>query len=129
MSTESGAELDYRFPMAVSTQTKPVSDIAKGSTGQQEIINLAFVVTAMHCLGLSEAIMYLDEFGASFDQVHRSQAAHVVKSLVESQSFSQLFMISHYVHSYSAYESADVCVLCSNNITVPAVYNKHVTIE
>lgn len=130
-STEQGAELDYRFPVRVDDPTNIISDVGDGSSGMQEIINLAFMVVAMRHLGLGDTALLLDEFGKTLDKEHRLAASTVIKSLMDTQAFSQLFMISHYEESYGAFTNAELCVLCSNNITIPAKfkYNQHVTIE
>lgn len=130
VSGEVGAELDYKFPMMVQTKDNIVPDVSKGSSGMQEIVNLAFKVVAMKFLGLSESPLYLDEFGATFDVAHRNAAMHTIKALMEQQSFSQLFMVSHYESTYGSMTNAEICVLCSTNITVPggAKYNQHVSI-
>jgi energy-coupling factor transporter ATP-binding protein EcfA2 len=126
-----GAELDYKFPMMVGKEGNIVTDVKDGSSGQREIVNLAFKVTAMMYLGLQETPLLLDEFGASFDETHRESAMHAIKSLMDQKPFTQLFMVSHYESTYGAFTNAEICVLCPNNITVPheSKYNQHVTIE
>lgn len=126
-----GTELDYKFPMIVQNAGKPVTDISKGSTGMQEIVNLAFKVTAMNYLGMSDFPLILDEPGPSFDEAHRVSFMHAVKSLMEQRPFPQLFMISHYAQSYGSLTQAEVCVICTNNITIPKTlkYNQHVVLN
>lgn len=126
-----GAELDYKFPLMVNKETNIVSDVSKGSSGMIEIIDLAFKVTAMMYLGLQESPLYLDEFGKTFDEAHRTQAMHVIKSLMDQKPFTQMFMISHYESTHGSFTNAEICVLCPDNITTPAEskYNQHVTIE
>jgi ABC-type Mn2+/Zn2+ transport system ATPase subunit len=128
---QAGAELDYKFPLMVNKDSNVVPDIKDASSGQQEIINLAFKVTAMMYLGLQESPLFLDEFGKTFDEAHRTQAMHVIKSLMDQKPFTQLFMVSHYESTYGAFTNSEICVLCPNNITTPveAKYNQHVTIE
>lgn len=126
-----GAELDYKFPLMVNKESNVVSDVSKGSSGMIEIVDLAFKVTAMFYLGLQESPLYMDEFGKTFDEVHRTQAMHVIKSLLDQKPFTQLFMISHYESTHGSFTNAEICVTCPNNITTPAEskYNQHVTIE
>lgn len=130
-ATETGAELDYKFPLMVQSKDNIVADVSDGSTGQCEGVDLAFKVVAMRYLGLAEAPLFLDEFGAALDKEHRFAAMNVIKSLLDTQSFSQLFIVSHYEESYGAFTNAELCVLCSNNIVIPSEfkYNQHVTIE
>jgi energy-coupling factor transporter ATP-binding protein EcfA2 len=122
----SSSELDYKFPLRTKENT--VSDIKLGSTGMREVVNLAFKVIAMRYLGLSNSPLYLDEFGHSFDEVHRVNASITIKSLMETQHFTQLFMVSHYQSSHGGFTNAETCVLDPNNVTCPDTYNKHVTI-
>lgn len=129
VSGANGAELDYKFPLMVQSRDNIVDDVKKGSSGMREIVNLAFKVVAMRYLGLEESPLFLDEFGASFDEAHRNSATTTIKSLMESQKFTQLFMVSHYESGHGAFTNAEVCVLCPTNITVPleSKYNQHVT--
>lgn len=131
MSDEGMVELDYKFPLLIEEVGNVVPDVANGSTAMCEIINLAFVVTALRSMGLGHAPMFLDEFSASFDEAHRSTAVELVKNLLDHYTFSQLFMISHYFSMSGAIVNAEICVLCENNITVPerTKYNQHVVIE
>lgn len=130
-SEESGVDLDYRFPFTIKDNNEDIPDIADASTAQGDIIDLAFVICAMERLGLGDAPIMLDEFGASFDAVHRDNAIDVVKALVDIKPFSQLFMVNHYESSYGAMTNAEVCVLCSSNIIIPSGvnYNEHVIME
>lgn len=124
-SSETVADLDYKFPMMVQSHSNIVPDVARGSSGQKEIVDLAFKVVSMRYMGLSESPLFLDEFGASFDEAHRNSAMAVVKALMEQQSFTQLFMVSHYEGNHGALTNAEVLVLCGANITVPTKYNQH----
>jgi hypothetical protein len=131
MSHSGGAELDYKFPLMVQTKDNVVADVKLGSEGMREIVDLAFRVVAMRFLGLTESPLYLDEFGRAFDETHRNSATGIIKNMMETQPFTQLFMVSHYESSYGAFTNAQVCVIDKTNITVPgtAQYNQHVVIE
>lgn len=126
-----GAELDYKFPLMAQTKDNTAPDIKQGSAGMQEIVNLAFKVVAMQYLGLGESPLYLDEFGKTFDEAHRSQAMQVIRNLMEQKSFTQLFIVSHYASSYGTLANAEICVLCPTNISVPVhtKYNQHVVMS
>lgn len=128
ISSSGGAELDYKFPMMVETLSKTVPDVKQGSTGMQEIVDVAFKVVAMRYLDLAESPLYLDEFTSSFDNAHRNASIQAIKSLMDTEPFTQLFMVSHYQSSYGSFTNAEICVLDARNITVPDVYNRHVTI-
>lgn len=129
VATDRGAELDYKFPLMVQSRANIVDDVKNGSSGMQEVVDLAFKVTAMKYLGLSEAPLLLDEFGASFDLEHRTAASGCIKNLMDTQNFSQLYMISHYESGYGSFTNAQTCVLDARNITVPVLYNQHVTMQ
>ena len=124
-------DLDYKFPVEIPGNAGLVPDVSRCSTGQQEIINLAFVVLTMKQLGLGSSPIMLDEFAANLDNTHRLAAIGVVKSLIEQHSFSQLYMVNHYDGIYGAFTNAQVTVLCDENIILPrdCVYNKHVVIK
>lgn len=129
MNEDGGVELDYKFPLMIQSQDNVVPDISKGSTGMKEVVDLAFKLMSMKRLGLEDGIIMLDEFGNALDHAHRISAIGVIKSIMEQQAFSQLFMISHYDVSYGALTNAEICVLDPNNIVVPSDYNKHVEME
>lgn len=127
ISPEEDLDLDYKFKIKVNDR-HAVSDISKGSSGMKEIIDLAFKVTSMKYLGLEYAPLHLDEFGARLDESHRRSAHHAIVQLMNSSNFSQIFMISHYEHSYGSLKNCDVTVLSDANITIPKemAYNTHV---
>jgi energy-coupling factor transporter ATP-binding protein EcfA2 len=127
-----GTELDYRFPVVVDNDyDDPAGDIKEGSTGIVEVIDLAFRIAAMQCLGLGNSPLFLDEFGAHFDKHHQSTVTQVISNIMEERQFPQLFMVSHYDASYGAFTNAEICVLHPGNITIPAEaqYNQHVEME
>lgn len=119
-------DMDYKFPLLVQSAENRAADVSKGSVGMKEIVNLAYRLTAMRYLGLQEYPLILDEWGGAMDEAHRGQASMVIKSLVEQQVCSQLFMVSHYFAQYGALSNTEVCVLNNLNITVPVKYNTHV---
>lgn len=129
-AVEGTAELDYKFPLRVDDEDKPVPDVKMGSTGQKEIVDLAFKISAMKCLGILHGPLYADEFATSFDPLHRQAASAVLNTLMETKPFTQLFMVSHYEESYGVFNNAEVCVLCPSNIVIPGnqKYNEHVLI-
>ncbi|WP_144106738.1 hypothetical protein [Paraburkholderia sp. BCC1886] len=129
MSSDRGTELDYKFPLMVGTRSNVVDDIKRGSSGMQEIVDLAFKVVAMKYLGLDHGALPLDEFGKTLDMEHRTTAMQAVKQLMETRPFTQLFLINHYSELYGSFTNAEVCVLDSRNIAVPQTYNTHVTMH
>lgn len=123
------AELDYKFPLMVGSKSNVVADIKLGSAGMKEIVNLAFKIVSMRYLGLAQSPLYLDEFGAALDEEHRVAGMQVVKMLMDTQPFTQLFMVSHYQSFHGAFTNAEVCVLDARNISIPSQYNQHVEIS
>lgn len=131
ISDTGGAELDYKFPMMVLDQNTVISDVSKGSSGMQEIVDLSFVIVSMRYLQMQDFPLILDEFGRTFDEAHRNAAMHAVKSFLEQLPFSQMFMVSHYADAYGSLTNAEICVLSDTNITIPVgkSYNDHVRIQ
>lgn len=120
-------DLDYKFSLKVNNEF-PVGDIAEGSSAMKEIIDLAFLVTAMQYLHMSDYPLFLDEFAKTMDVAHRQSAIHAITNQLAADSFSQIFMISHYEDSYGSLKNCDVTVLCPSNIALPKdmAFNKHV---
>lgn len=131
LETDGSVDLDYKFPFIVSGNAKPIEDVSLASTGMQEVINMAFCISAMKYLGLDQSALYMDEFCAAMDQDHRFNAIQAVKSLVENEHFKQIFIISHNLEFHGAFPNAQLCVLNADNIVVPKdmEYNKHVIMK
>lgn len=123
------AQLDYRFPINIQQHTSIVSDISKASDGQKEIINLAFMLAIMTHLDLKDYPLFLDEIGSAFDQAHQSKSADFIKWLIETNQCSQLWLATHSAIDHGGLKDTQVCVLNANNISVPQVYNQHVSIS
>lgn len=121
-------ELNYKFPLQVNGADNTVVDIGKGSKAQQEIVNFAFILTVMLYRGLQDYPLFLDELGEGFDEQHRENAMTFIKHLLDVGQYSQIFMISHYMSSWSVFEGAQHLVLDSTNIAVPEHINEHVTL-
>jgi hypothetical protein len=119
-------ELDYKFPVRIGSETKLRPDVFKTSKGQQQVIDLAFHLTAMLYLDLTDYPLFLDEPGEGFDEQHRVGLISFVKQLMEMNQHSQLFLISHYAASHGSFVGAEVLVLDDRNISVPGEYNTHV---
>lgn len=125
------AELNYKFPLMSPNLYEPVPDVANGSAGQQEIVNLSFIVIASQCMKIDYGPLFLDEFGKTFDSAHQQAAVHLIGQLMEQLNFSQLFMISHYEDCYGAFYNAAISVLDASNIVVPSnrSYNEHLVMS
>lgn len=121
-------DLDWKFPLLAEGHETPVPDISCGSTGQVEIINLAFKVTAMSYLPQRDLPLFLDEFGRTLDESHKTSAMRVVRSIIEEQTFPQVFLISHDFHQYGSLVNSQFTMLNSLNVAPPAgvAVNEHV---
>ncbi len=119
--------LDYYFPLI--KEGKVVDDISSCSSGQKEIIDLAFILIMRQYLGLVEYPLYLDETGSTFDDSHRSYLIKFIKFLIDSQQCQQIFMINHYANWNGGLSNYETVVLDKRNIVVPSVYNQNVKIE
>lgn len=126
---DENVELDYKFPLVVVDEGNIIDDVSMGSDGMKEIINLAFIIVAMHCLDMKDYPVMLDEFSSTFDETHRCAAVELVKNLLDQYSFSQLFIVSHYFTLHGALTNAQVCVLNDSNLSISTVVNKHVTFQ
>jgi len=128
-SNEKGAELDYKFPLMIQSKDNVVPDISKGSSGMVEIVDLGARIVSLRYMGLSASPLYLDEFGRTLDKAHRTSAMEMIRSLMETLPFTQMFMVNHYSDLYGGFANVQTCVLDSRNIALPQSYNEHVVIE
>jgi hypothetical protein len=127
-------DLDYKFNVVVNANSgvnTSVPDITKCSSGMREVIDLAFKIVSMHYLGLENAPIYLDEFGKSMDVIHRVKAFETITQLLAHSNYSQIFVVSHYEQGYGSIKNADMIVLNSDNVAIPAnhIYNQVVELE
>ena len=122
----SGENLDYKFPLRVNGETEPNADIVMTSTGQEDIINFAFVLVSMSYLGMEDYPLYTDELGSSFDEEHKENLPRFLKMLIDSSNCSQLWTISHAYAVQNSLGACEICVVDKSNITVPSRYNEHV---
>lgn len=121
--------LDYRFPMRCGEDGLVVNDVTQGSTSQVDMVDFAFRQTVMLYLGLEGYPLFVDELGASFDEAHRPSVNQFVSRLMDTERYSQVFLISHYVAGWGSFANAEYLVLDSRNIAVPDPHNTHVTLH
>ena len=117
ISEDNEIELDYTFSAKIHDGIVP--DINECSRGESEIINIAFIIVAMHYLGMSEYPLYLDEFASNMDPKHKDSAFHAMIHLMGNSRFSQLFIVSHFEKFYSSMKDNDTIVFCSENVYIP----------
>lgn len=117
-------ELNYQFPFNM-VGCKDVSD---GSSGQRDIVDLAFKIMVYHLLKLHQFPLFLDELGALFDRSHKIALTRYISDCIENGVFSQVFYISHAVEQYIGAGASDINVLCQKNVALPEVYNTQLTL-
>lgn len=110
-------ELDYVFSAKIHDGIVP--DINECSKGEAEVINRAFILVAMHYLGMTDYPLYLDEFAANMDPKHKDSAFHAITHIMANSRFSQLFIVSHFEKFYSTLRNSDTVVFCSENVYIP----------
>ena len=71
----------------------------------------------------------MDEPGEGFDEQHRDQIMSLIRSMLDSGHYSQLFMVSHVASNHGSFLDAEILVLDSSNIALPGTFNEHVTLE
>lgn len=125
--SDSGVELDYLFP--VRTLHESPEDVSVCSSGQKEIIDLAFREAGMQCLQLSTHPILFDEWGVRMDNVHKQRTAVLLGSLTEQTSHDQIVMVSHQNVVHDSFTDIMRLVLCDKNIDIDGEYNTHVYIE
>lgn len=131
INDSTSVELDYKFPLMVQTKDNTVPDVSKGSSAMREVVDLAFKITSMKYLGLSEYPIFFDEPCTGMDSEHRISSMKLLTSLLDQYSFSQMFIISHEHAQYGSLTNAEICVLSTNNIIIPAncIFNKHIVMN
>lgn len=117
---------DIRYKLPLICPNNSVDDIAEGSEGQVDIIDLAVTINVMRYTGLEGYPLFLDEVGRSFDHTHRANFIRYVKELSTSGICGQIFMINHFSSEYGGISNADTVVISSDNIVTPVKYNEHV---
>lgn len=114
--------LSYRFNLNVNGELR--EDIKKGSTGEQDVIDLAVTLVIMAQKKLQGYPLFLDEVGSSFDEMHRKRFMELVNTLVNTGQVSQMFLINHFSGMFGGLANADVVALNTNNVSIAGEYNK-----
>lgn len=102
--------LNYKFKVDVEDKIT-IEDIAKVSSGMKEIINLSFKTLLYKLLKLENYPVFLDEFGVKLDKVHRSKISELVFKMMNSNYYSQIFLITHIETSYAIFKDVEVLEL------------------
>jgi len=102
--------LNYKFKVEVEDKIT-IEDIAKISSGMKEIVNLSFKTLIYKLLKLENYPVFLDEFGVKLDKVHRSKISELVFKMMNSNYYSQIFLITHIETSYAIFKDVEVLEL------------------
>ena len=102
--------LNYKFKVEVEDKIT-IEDVMKVSSGMKEIINLSFKTLIYKLLKLEHYPVFLDEFGVKLDKVHRSKISELVFKMMNSNYYSQIFLITHIETSYAIFRDVEVLEL------------------
>jgi DNA repair exonuclease SbcCD ATPase subunit len=102
--------LNYKFKVVVEDRLE-VDDISKVSGGMKEIINLALKITLFKLLRLEHFPMSLDEYGLKLDATHRARIADIIFKMIGSQTYSQIFLITHLDLAYTDFKDTETIEL------------------
>ena len=120
--------MDYSVGIKIQG-SKPLKDISMLSTGQGEMVDLAFTLALFHVMGLGELYpIKLDEIDAGMVPEHRSKLLGLFDTLLNSGSINQLLLVSHATSLFTAFSDSQIACLSTEGIVVPATYNRNVTI-
>lgn len=123
-------DVDTKYKFNVMVHDVPAGDISNCSDGQMEIIDFAFTVSLMIALGIHKTHpLFLDEIGRCQDTTHAQKLLETILYLTKNGYINQLFIINHQAVLLGGFDNADVICLRSENIMLPEVYNRNVTIN
>ena len=108
-------DLDYQFPLS---SAEDVDDISMGSDGEMELIDFAWLMIARLYLKCDHYPLMLDEVGGRFHDEHKLSLFKYVKSLVENNLISQVFIVSHSPTIHSTLNNADLNIIDPSGVLV-----------
>jgi len=116
--------IDYEFSAKVGDVTVP--KLAMCSSAQKDIIDLAFIFALAVQLKYTDYPVVLDETGRTFDHYHKQQLLSLLRTAVDDNIVSQMFLVNHDAIIHASFAAADLIVLNSDNIVTPVEYNTNV---
>lgn len=120
-------KLNYLFPLRVGDkQADAIDDVREGSTSQRDIVDHAFVKVAYAALGMTRYPVWFDEFGTSFDPLHRRNVIGYVESQIDVDDHSQVILASNFHDASACYGDSQTLVIEDRNIDGIAGCNAHV---
>ena len=99
--TIKNGRMQYTFSCKVADNIVP--DIRECSSGEQNMINLAFKLVLMQLYDISDYPLILDEFGVGLDHVHKDKAYKIVSEEFIHYGFSNIFLTSHFSEFFKIY--------------------------
>lgn len=120
--------LDFTIGLILNKSTT-VKDISDCSQGQKAVIDIAFMLALAVERGYVDWMpVKLDESDANLTDEHRSKLTDMIARMIENHTIKQLFMVSHFA-AQTGIPGCDCVCLSTDNIVVPAEYNKNAIIE
>lgn len=120
-ATDEDMNLDFKMEVITNNQVDDSSpDTSKTSSGQKDIINMAFNLASIKAYGLSDHPLFMDEFGVHMDHTHRNKAVRYAEKLMIGGNFQQCFLVSHHSSAYSNLANAQVIVIHKDNVVMPS---------
>lgn len=87
---------DYKFPVVIGDDHSGYSpDVFDTSTGQSEIIDVAYRFVMMKYAKFHGYPLYADELGSNLNGEHRDKLYSLLKRMHDEGRLSQLFIITH----------------------------------
>ena len=118
----------YNIPLTLNG-SKSIKDISECSSGQKEVIDIAWSIALCNSLGLFKRYPFkLDEPDRAISDGNRARLLEVISRLATDQVAEQIVLVNHHESLYNAIPDSEIMVLDTNNIVTPPVYNEHVTI-
>jgi DNA repair exonuclease SbcCD ATPase subunit len=93
MELDINDKFDYSFKVKVGTTT--ISDISYCSKGQRTMIDLAFNLSTIIQLEMTDYPIFLDEIDKEFDDFHKQELISLFRYITSYEIVKQLFMVSH----------------------------------
>lgn len=117
------SKLDYKLSVNVSGISIP--DISTCSKAQKEVIDLSLTLAIRKLSGLDDYPIYLDEVGASFDNVHKQRLIDLLTYVIEEHRVSQMFLVNHHAAVHEGLANNETLILNEANVVAPLVFNQH----
>jgi len=111
---EDNGDFNYKFSAKLN-DNKIIGDVSEGSSSIKEVINLAFRLTAMEFLDMTDYPLILDEFGRTMDPVHRDKAYNYIENVLVNE-FKQIFLVSHFESMFGRFKLADIVTLTEDEV-------------